>query len=219
MYEVVDVSAWRDRELTVTQEADALRRAQALGRMGTWEWSIREDRVTWSDTLLEMFGFAPGTAFDFEMYAQLVHPDDLPMIEETLDAALKTGSVFTYTHRMMRADRPGRPERVFECFGEVVCAEDGTPLRALGTAHDVTQSSRVHDELVRMAEQDPLTGLLEPARAHPGTGTRAGERRCGRAAAAGPGQLQGRQRPARPRGRRPGDVDAASVRRCTPRLE
>lgn len=29
----------------------------------------------------------------------------------------------------------------------------------MGTAHDVTQSSRVHDELVRMAEQDPLTGL------------------------------------------------------------
>ncbi|MET9225916.1 EAL domain-containing protein [Lentzea sp. NPDC003310] len=156
MYEVVDVSAWRDRELTVTQEADALRRAQALGRMGTWEWSIREDRVTWSDTLLEMFGFAPGTAFDFELYSQLVHPDDLPMIEETLDTALKTGSVFTYTHRMLR---PDGKERVFECFGEVVVGDDGTPLRALGTAHDVTQSSRVHDELVRMAEQDPLTGL------------------------------------------------------------
>lgn len=156
MYEVVDVSAWRDRELTVTQEADALRRAQALGRMGTWEWSIREDRVTWSDTLLEMFGFAAGTAFDFELYSQLVHPDDLPMIEETLDAALKTGSVFTYTHRMLR---PDGKERVFECFGEVVVGDDGTPLRALGTAHDVTQSSRVHDELVRMAEQDPLTGL------------------------------------------------------------
>ncbi|WP_329791717.1 EAL domain-containing protein [Lentzea sp. DG1S-22] len=156
MYEVVDVSAWRDRELTVTQEADALRRAQALGRMGTWEWSIREDRVTWSDTLLEMFGFEPGTAFDFGLYSQLVHPEDLPMIEETLDSALKTGSVFTYTHRMLR---PDGKERVFECFGEVVLGDDGSPLRALGTAHDVTQSSRVHDELVRMAEQDPLTGL------------------------------------------------------------
>ncbi|MCG8927192.1 EAL domain-containing protein [Lentzea sp. CC55] len=156
MYEVVDVSAWRDRELTVTQEADALRRAQALGRMGTWEWSIREDRVTWSDTLLEMFGFEPGTAFDFGLYSQLVHPEDLPMIEETLDAALKTGSVFTYTHRMLR---PDGKERVFECFGEVVLGDDGSPLRALGTAHDVTQSSRVHDELLRMAEQDPLTGL------------------------------------------------------------
>lgn len=156
MYEVVDVSAWRDRELTVTQEADALRRAQALGRMGTWEWSISDDRVTWSDTLLEMFGFEPGTAFDFEMYARLVHPDDLPMIEETLDAALKTGSVFTYTHRMVR---PDGKERVFECFGEVVVDDGGVPVRALGTAHDVTQSTRVHDELVRMAEQDPLTGL------------------------------------------------------------
>ncbi|WP_268891587.1 putative bifunctional diguanylate cyclase/phosphodiesterase [Lentzea tibetensis] len=157
LYQLVDVTAWRDRELAVTQEADALRRAQVLGRMGTWEWHITEDRVTWSDTLLEMFGFAPGTEFDFERYSQLVHAEDLPVIERTLEEAMRTGSVFTYTHRMLLADR--RTERVFECFGEVVVDEHGTPVRALGTAHDVTQASRVRDELVRMAEQDPLTGL------------------------------------------------------------
>ncbi|WP_285741863.1 EAL domain-containing protein [Lentzea sp. NBRC 105346] len=157
LYELVDVTAWRDRELAVTAEADALRRAQALGRMGTWEWHIAEDRVTWSDTLLEMFGFPRGTEFTFELYSQLVHPEDLPVIEATLEAAMKTGAVFSYTHRMLLADR--RTERVFECFGEVVLDPDGTPVRALGTAHDVTQASRVHDELVRAAEQDPLTGL------------------------------------------------------------
>ncbi|WP_433274210.1 putative bifunctional diguanylate cyclase/phosphodiesterase [Actinosynnema sp. CS-041913] len=157
LYRVVDVTAWRDRELEATHEADALRRAQVMGRMGTWEWHITEDRVVWSDTLLEMFGFPPGTLLDFDGYTALVHPDDLSMIQATLEEAMRSGAGFAYTHRMMLADR--RTERWFECFGEIVTAEDGTPLRALGTAHDITRARRVHDELLALAEQDPLTGL------------------------------------------------------------
>ncbi|RKT54978.1 putative bifunctional diguanylate cyclase/phosphodiesterase [Saccharothrix australiensis] len=157
LYRVVDVTAWRDRELEATHEADALRRAQVLGRMGTWEWHIPEDRLVWSDTLLEMFGFPPGTRLDFDAYAELVHPEDLPMIQATLEEAMRSGAGFSYTHRMMLADRC--TERWFECFGEIVSAEDGTPLRAVGTAHDITRARRVHDELLALAEQDPLTGL------------------------------------------------------------
>ena len=157
LYRVVDVTAWRDRELEATHEADALRRAQVMGRMGTWEWHIPEDRVEWSDALLEMFGFPPGTRLDFDGYTDLIHPDDLPMIQATLEQAMRSGSGFSYTHRMVLADR--RTERWFECFGEVVSAEDGTPLRAFGTAHDITRARLVHDELLALAEQDPLTGL------------------------------------------------------------
>ncbi|MFE2757820.1 putative bifunctional diguanylate cyclase/phosphodiesterase [Actinosynnema sp. NPDC059335] len=157
LYRVVDVTAWRDRELEATHEADALRRAQVLGRMGTWEWHIAEDRVVWSDTLLEMFGFAADTELDFDGYAAHVHPDDLPMIQATLEEAMRSGAGFSYTHRMIIGD--DRVERWFECFGEVVADEDGVPLRVLGTAHDITRARRVHDELLALAEQDPLTGL------------------------------------------------------------
>ncbi|NUT53793.1 MAG: PAS domain-containing protein, partial [Saccharothrix sp.] len=157
LYRVVDVTAWRDRELEATHEADALRRAQALGRMGTWEWHITDDRVVWSDTLLELFGFPPGTELDFDGYAALVHPDDLSMIQATLEEAMRSGAGFSYTHRMYLAG--GSNERWFECFGEVVADEDGSPLRVLGTAHDITRARRVHDELLALAEQDPLTGL------------------------------------------------------------
>ncbi|MDU0294994.1 putative bifunctional diguanylate cyclase/phosphodiesterase [Saccharothrix longispora] len=157
LYRVVDVTAWRDREMEATHEADALRRAQVLGRMGTWEWHVAEDRVVWSDALLEMFGFPPGTSLDFDGYAALVHPDDLAMIQATLEEAMRSGAGFSYTHRMLPGE--GVPQRWFECFGEVETGADGTPVRVLGTAHDITRARRVHDELLALAEQDPLTGL------------------------------------------------------------
>jgi diguanylate cyclase (GGDEF)-like protein len=157
LYQVADVTAWRDRELEAAHEAQGLRRAQVLSRMGNWEWDVTEDRVTWSESLLEMIGFPPATELDYATYIGLVHPDDVPMIESTLRRSLSTGDPFTYTHRILRADRSG--ERVFECFGEVIRDDDGTVLRVHGTAHDVTQASRMHEELLRMAEEDPLTGL------------------------------------------------------------
>ncbi|MEU6149299.1 EAL domain-containing protein [Actinosynnema sp. NPDC047251] len=157
LYRVADVTAWRDRELEATHEADALRRAQVSGRMGTWEWHIAEDCVVWSDTLLEMFGLPPGTRMDFGSYASLVHPEDLATVRAALEEAMRSGAGFSYTHRVVVAGR--RPERWFECFGEFVLDGDGTPVRALGTAHDITGARRVHDELRALAEQDPLTGL------------------------------------------------------------
>nr|WP_225978002.1 EAL domain-containing protein [Gandjariella thermophila] len=157
VYQVVDVTEWRDRELEATHEAQGLRRAQVLSRMGNWEWHVTEDRVVWSDALLEMVGFPLGTELDYATYIGLVHPDDVPMIENTLNRSMTTGEPFTYTHRIMRADRSG--ERVFECFGEVIMDGDGKVVRVHGTAHDITQASRMHQELRRMAEEDPLTGL------------------------------------------------------------
>lgn len=157
LYRIMDITAWRDRELEATQQANALRRAQVLGRMGNWEWDIISDRVLWSEALLEMFGLEPGTELDYAGYTVLVHPDDRAMIEHALAVALESGGRFAYTHRMLVDQHSG--ERVFECFGEVICDEDGTPVRMMGTCHDVTQDRRLQDELRQLAEEDPLTGL------------------------------------------------------------
>jgi diguanylate cyclase (GGDEF)-like protein len=157
LYRIMDITSWRDRELEATQQANALRRAQVLGRMGNWEWDISTDRVLWSDALLDMFGLEPGTELDYAGYLSRVHPGDREMIENALASARATGDRFTYSHRML----VGGPEneRVFECFGEIICDEDGTPVRMMGTCHDVTQDRRLQDELRQLAEEDPLTGL------------------------------------------------------------
>lgn len=156
LYRIMDITSWRDRELEATQQANALRRAQVLGRMGNWEWDITTDRVLWSDALLDMFGLEPGTELDFAGYMAKVHADDREMIATSLAVARANGDRFTFSHRMFVGNDN---ERFFECFGEVICDEDGTPVRMMGTCHDVTQDRRLQDELRQLAEEDPLTGL------------------------------------------------------------
>lgn len=157
VYEVSDVTGRHEHEQDVLRRERRASRVEALAKVGSWEWDLPSDEVTWSDELLVMFGLEPGTKLDYLGYRTLLHPDDVGLIERTLAEALETCKPFTYTHRMYLADRI--TERTFECFGEVVTDAEGRPLRVLGTAHDITEKRRVTDELAYLAEHDPLTGL------------------------------------------------------------
>ncbi len=51
-------------ELQRTQQL--LAEAQALAHIGSWEWDLVTDRITWSDEHYRIFGFELGTPIDFE---------------------------------------------------------------------------------------------------------------------------------------------------------
>ncbi|WDZ83582.1 putative bifunctional diguanylate cyclase/phosphodiesterase [Micromonospora cathayae] len=157
LYELRDVTDERvERELGRNYRW-RLAHIEQLAKVGTWEWDIATDTVIWSDVLLQMFGYPPGTELDYPSYRELLHPEDVGLIEQTLATALGTGGPFSYTHRMYLADRTTL--RVFECYGEVFTDPSGAPVRVLGTAHDITAMRRVQEELTHLAERDPLTDL------------------------------------------------------------
>ncbi|MDG4786461.1 EAL domain-containing protein [Micromonospora sp. WMMD1102] len=157
VYELADVTEQRADRRRADDYAWRLSHIEQLARVGTWEWHLPSDQVVWSPTLKAMLGLAPETALDYPTYRTLIHPDDVAMIEATLDRAIREADSFTYTHRMYQAN--SRQMRILECYGEVFTDESGRPLRMLGTAHDITEIRQVQDELAYLAEHDPLTGL------------------------------------------------------------
>ncbi|WP_148086491.1 bifunctional diguanylate cyclase/phosphodiesterase [Micromonospora sp. HM5-17] len=157
LYEFTDVTDERAAQHRADDYAWRLNRIEQLARVGTWEWHLPTDQVVWSPTLKAMIGLAPETDLDYPTYREMIHPDDLGLVEAALDQAIRDGSSFTYVHRMYRAD--GRQMRVLQCYGEVFTDESGQPLRMLGTAHDITEIRQAQDELAYLATHDPLTGL------------------------------------------------------------
>ncbi|SCL25264.1 diguanylate cyclase (GGDEF) domain-containing protein [Micromonospora pallida] len=157
LYELRDVTAERREREAGRNYRWRLAHIEQLAKVGTWEWELATDLVVWSDVLLQMFGYPAGTELDYQSYRQLLHPDDVGMIEAELERALREGGPFSYTHRMYLADRT--TQRVFECYGEVFTDAARVPTRVLGTAHDITETRQVQDELTRLAERDPLTDL------------------------------------------------------------
>jgi GAF domain-containing protein/CheY-like chemotaxis protein len=92
---------------------ERLRVALSAGRMGVWEWSLPDGRVTWSPTLERIHGLEPGTfPGTFEAYQADVHPDDKDQLMRTVQETLAAG----------REHQAGSSDRTARCAGSRVTA-------------------------------------------------------------------------------------------------
>nr|MDZ8042288.1 PAS domain S-box protein [Nostoc sp. CreGUA01] len=129
---------------TRRQSEERLQLALEASGDGLWDWNIITTEVYYSPRYLEMLGYA----FDelpqsFSTWQQLVHPEDLPWVEEILAAHLKDSSVpYKFDYRLRT--KSGECKWVAN-YGKVVMRDgQGNPLRMTGTHRDI---SDVYDEL------------------------------------------------------------------------
>jgi len=133
-----------ERELRHSREQ--LAEAERVAQMGSWEWDLAADRVSWSDGLLELYGitrdeFDPGAATGTD---ERVFPEDRRRVSATLRRAIADRSAFTLEYRGVRAD--GRV-RTLRSRGEVVVDDAGEPTRVVGIAQDITDAKLAQEAL------------------------------------------------------------------------
>ncbi len=127
----------RQRTAALADANIHLREAQRLANLGSWSWDIKRDRVQWSDQLFDIYGISrEGFAGTVEQFLSFVHPDDRAKVEDSIDAALRSGKPFSHEERIVR---PNGDTRYLQSIGEVVRGEKGEPIRMLGACLDVTE--------------------------------------------------------------------------------
>ncbi|HEX2056961.1 MAG TPA: PAS domain-containing sensor histidine kinase [Actinomycetota bacterium] len=149
----------RERELT-----EQLLEAQRIARIGSWQWDIETDRITWSDQMYRMLGFEPGEfAPQPGVYAEHVHPEDRTLVAAKSDEALAHGTPLDYEHRFVRRDGS---MLIVHTRGRVVRDDTGNPVRMIGTLQDVTaqrEQEALRERFIANAAHElrtPLTSLL-----------------------------------------------------------
>ena len=71
--------------------------AQQLAGLGSWEWDVVLNEVTWSPELYRILGYDPDrTAASYARYSAAVHPADRAMGEAAANQALTAGTPFEY---------------------------------------------------------------------------------------------------------------------------
>lgn len=113
-----------------------LEEAQAIARLGSWEWDVLTGAVTWSDALYAVFGLDP-SSFEpsFERFLEHVHPEDRAIAEHHAVEAARHATPFDYEHRIVR---PDGEVRYVNSRGTASTDEHGHVTRLTGTAQDVT---------------------------------------------------------------------------------
>lgn len=129
----------------VERSRSVLNEAQRVAHIGSWEWDILADRVTWSDELYRIYGLEPGSIeVTYQAYMERVHPEDREQTAASVGAALEGEEGFEFEERIVR---PDGEVRVIQSKGYVVRDESGLPQRMIGTCHDITERKRVEIEL------------------------------------------------------------------------
>ncbi|MEI2611019.1 MAG: GAF domain-containing protein [Candidatus Promineifilaceae bacterium] len=138
------------------QESQALlASAERLAHLGSWEWVIMHDKITWSDELYRIYGLDQNTfGASYKAFLVLVHPDDRAYVDSVIRHAIHNKQPFTYYHRIIR---PDNEVRTLLAQGQPILNESGELSKLVGTGQDVTEQKKAEARLAYQAQQ--LTAL------------------------------------------------------------
>jgi two-component system cell cycle sensor histidine kinase/response regulator CckA len=148
--QVLDITERAEAQERLELNEAKLAEAQQIARLGSWEWELATDRVTWSDELYRIYGVRPDRfSGSYGSNLDRVHADDRARVARVIENAVAERRPWSLDYRVVR---PDGELRMIHARGEVVCDEQGRPAVVQGTCQDVTESRRVEDAL-RAAEQ------------------------------------------------------------------
>lgn len=126
----------RNRRARLSEQADLLAEAQRVAHVGSWEWDIVNNKLTWSNEIYRIFGLQPhefGATYD--AFLNSVHPDDRDRVQGAVDDALHQNKPYALDHRIVL---PAGGQRIVHEQAEVTFDKSGRALRMLGTVQDIT---------------------------------------------------------------------------------
>ena len=144
---------------------------ERLAVLGSWEWEVATDKVTWSEELYRIYQLDPATfPATFAGYLAQVHPEDRQKTQSEVERAFRDCSSFDHVERVVR---PDGSVRILRSRGRAIGDPTGRVVRLVGTCQDITELKETEDALqraqVRLEEalhhcQDRVTFLEEQAR-------------------------------------------------------
>ncbi|WP_448571457.1 PAS domain-containing protein [Trichothermofontia sp.] len=153
-----DVTDRWQAKAQLERQAERLREAQRIGRIGSWECDFTQGITTWSEELFEIAGLDPQQpAPGYPDVLALVHPDDRPMYQALIEQSLAMGGSYNTDLRILCADGS---LKYIAVHGEAVMDTQGQVIRMLGTAVDITARKRAEIALWQRAERDRLVKTI-----------------------------------------------------------
>lgn len=138
-----------DMFATLEQSESRLKEAQRIARLGSWSYDYASGRMTWSREVGRILGLPAEGPMSFDAILDAVHPDDRDRAAEAFNLLVKMGQNLGIGQ--MRVVRPDWAVRQLEVSSEIERKPDGTPVRANGIVHDVTERRNAEEKNRQLA--------------------------------------------------------------------
>ena len=149
---MVDITRRKLAEEALKQSESQLAEAQRLAHIGSWNWDLQKDVMTWSDEHYRIFGVQRGDidVNDDDGVFDFIHPEDRELVRSVVAKTTETKEPFSFYYRIVKRDGE---ERIIQSSGSIETGERGQPIRMFGTAQDVTERRRIEQELRQSEER------------------------------------------------------------------
>jgi PAS domain S-box-containing protein len=118
---------------------------QRISHTGSWGWNVATGELFWSQEHFRIFGFDPETAKpSYPMFLERIHPKDRPLVEQTIDRAVRERSDLEMDYRIVLTDGS---TKYLQSLGHPVIRESGDLVEFVGTVVDVTERKRAEEAL------------------------------------------------------------------------
>ncbi|MBW3631338.1 MAG: PAS domain S-box protein, partial [Gemmatimonadetes bacterium] len=142
-----DITERKQEEELLYRERRRLAEAQRVAHLGSWEWDLETNAVSWSDEHFRLWGYEPQNFVPTcEAVRASTHPDDRARVADATQAAIRFPGPFQHEYRIVR---PDGEVRVMDSRGEVITNGAGEAVRVVGTSQDITERKRQEAALHR----------------------------------------------------------------------
>jgi diguanylate cyclase (GGDEF)-like protein/PAS domain S-box-containing protein len=147
---IKDIEQRKDIEQQLLTREQQLADAQRLAQIGSWNWDMVSNTITWSDELYRIYGV---NKQDFNVTPArcraLIHDADFNTVREIVEESQRTGKPFHIEHRIIL---PSGAVKTVAARGSVLKDTDGRVVRMFGTEQDITEAKR-SEVALREAEE------------------------------------------------------------------
>jgi len=119
-----------------------VRRGAEGSGVGTWDYEFATGELRWSNTARKLFGVAPETSVDYDLFLSLLDRQDRDHTAKAMQKSIETGCNFDIQCRVHRNSDAGHWVRA---LGAIVNGPDGKHARLSGVMIDIDREKRLED--------------------------------------------------------------------------
>ncbi len=144
-----DITERKLAEEKLRKSEALLAQAEQVAQLGSWEWDLEKNEITWSEQRYRMAGMDPRMPSpSVETFWNMVHPADRESHRAVIAKAVAGKCPLEYEVRFVRADGE---IRMIHSRGIPVTDASGRLVRFAGMSQDVTERRKEEDRL-RLSE-------------------------------------------------------------------
>ena len=155
-----DNTSWIETQQRLEENRESLDLAITGTGAGLWDWNIETNQITINERWAEMIGYKESelAPVSIDTWEKLSHPEDLE-ISNKLILQHFAGDLSLYQCELRMKHKNGNWVWILSRGKVVTRANDGSPLRMVGTTQDVTERVNIRNEIQDYADQ--LEALYE----------------------------------------------------------